>query len=278
MLEEIVSRLPSGAISLPPPTLAERHENNELMRAVRAYTYPVTFDARTIRIGTAVLLRHGDRLFAFTAAHNIAEDTAIHLRLSPGTERTLFRILDTFIHPRYDPKPDASKYDLAILELENMPAVQAGDVAQLYTGKFRCAVEDQPVPTGGTEFVWVVGFPTERARFNNGTVSVHQTAFGTQILDADPNELGLYYPTTGYQMPHDGTTCESRDLATTPHGYSGGGVWGVRVPDEGMFHPHRHIRLVGLQTYWEGERSRMIRCVPAQVMIDALRQFRPELS
>jgi hypothetical protein len=276
-LENAVSRLPAGAIHLPPPTLAERHENNELMRVVRSYTYPVTFDARTIRIGTAVLLRHEDRLFAFTAAHNIADDTAIHLRLSPGTERTQFRILDTYVHPQYDHHATTSRHDLAILELENVPTVPAGDVGQLYTGEFQRAVEGEPVPTGGVAFVWVVGFPTELVRLNNGTVSVCQTAFGTQILDAEPDEISLYYPTTAYQMPHDGTTCETGALASTPHGYSGGGVWGVRVPDEGMFHPHRHVRLVGLQTHWSGERSRMIRCVPARVMIDALRAFRPGL-
>ena len=67
-------------------------------RAVHSYTYPVTFDNRRLRLGTAVLLRRGERLFAFTAAHNIAADTSIHLRLSLSAERTQFHIMDTYVH------------------------------------------------------------------------------------------------------------------------------------------------------------------------------------
>lgn len=269
--EDAVSRLPAGAVPLPPPTLAERHETNELMRVVRSYTHLVVSDIRAQRLGTAVLLRHGDRLFAFTAAHNIADDTAIHVRLGLGAERTLFRVLDTFIHPRYNPEPRTSTFDLAILELENIPAVEAGDVAQLYTGEIRRRPEGQPESADNTTFVWVVGFPSDLAQVRDGIVSVYQTAFGTQMLDATPDVLSLYYPMIAYQMPQDGMTCEIGELASTPRGYSGGGVWAMRVPDGGMFYPHRHIRLVGLQTHW-CERSRMIRCVPSAVMAEAFRQ------
>ncbi len=267
-----IDRLPAGAGLLPPPTLAERHEINELMRAVRSYTYPVLFNTQNPHLGTAVLLRHGERLFAFTAAHNIAADTAIHVRLSPNAERTQFSILTTYVHPQYDPEPDTSKFDLAILELEPNASVAAGDVAQLYTGGFGKLPEGAPKPSGSA-FVWVVGYPAELARPGESRTTLYQTTFATQILDYAPDELSLHYPATAYQMPHDGVTCEVGSTTTTPSGYSGGGVWAANVPTDDLFVPHRHIKLVGIQTHWSPS-SRLVRCVPSKVIVEALKDFK----
>ncbi len=270
-----IDRLPAGAVLLPPPTLAERHEINELMRAVRSYTYPVLFDTHDPHLGTAVLLRHGERLFAFTAAHNVAADTSIHVRLRPDAERTRFDILDTFRHPQYDPDLDTSKSDLAVLELEPNASVAAGEVAQLYTGTFGKLTEGVPKPSG-SGFVWVVGYPAELARPGEKQTTLYQTAFATQILDYAPDELSLHYPETAYQMPHDGVTCEIGNTTSTPKGYSGGGVWAAHIPADGLFVPQRHIKLIGLQTHWSPS-TRLVRCVPSKVMADALKEFKPDL-
>jgi hypothetical protein len=268
-------KLPAGAELLPAPTLDERHEINELMRAVRAYTHPVVFNTRNPHLGTAVFLRHGERLFAFTAAHNIKDDTTIHFRLSSANERAVFGVLSTYVHPKYDPEPPTSKFDLAILELEPNPAVTAGDVAQLYTGEFGKLPEGEHKIVGNA-FVWVVGYPAELAKPSEGNILLNQTSFCTQILEHSPDEFSLHYPATGYQMPQGSTSCNLRKTTETPKGYSGGGVWVTMNPPGVLFNPHRHIKLVGIETHW-AERSRLARCVPGKVIAEALKDFRPNL-
>jgi hypothetical protein len=269
--------LPAGAQLMPRPTLPERHEINELLWFPRAYTHPVTLHNDNPHVGTAVFLRHGERLFAFTAAHNIREDTTIHFRLLAASERRLFDVLATYIHPDYHPDPftETSPFDLAILELEPNAAVSAGDVRQLYTGEFGSLPAGQPRPVSEA-FVWVVGFPCELARPEGQQITLYQTAFATQILELSDELLALHYPTSAYQMPHNGTTCEEGNMTLTPRGYSGGGVWVVRNPPGVMFDPIRHVKMVGVQTHWSST-SRRIWCVPSKVVVEAFRQFRPDL-
>ena len=150
----------SAGIPLPPPSPAERHEINELIRTVRSYTHLVVINTPNPQVGTAVLLRSGDRLFAFTAAHNVRRETAIRFRLTRDTGRTVFDVLDTYVHPGYDPALGVSRFDLAILELEPNPAVRAGDVGQLYTGRFGRPADGEARPRLDS-FVWVVGYPTD---------------------------------------------------------------------------------------------------------------------
>ena len=271
------NNLPAGAQLMPMPTLPERHEINELMRAPRAYTHAVTLHNDNPHIGTAVFLRHGERLFAFTAAHNIREDTALHFRLLAASVRRQFDVLDTYIHPDYHPDPfsETSPFDLAILELEPNAVVSAGDVQQLYAGEFGPLPAGEPRPT--TEaFVWVVGYPCELAQPEGQQITLRQTAFATQILESSPELLALYYPTHGYQMPHDGTSCQEESMTPTPRGYSGGGVWVVRNPPGVLFDTIRHVRMVGVQTHWSPD-TRRIWCVPGKVVVEAFRLFRPDL-
>ncbi len=269
------NHLPAGAELLPPPTLAERYEINELMRAVRAYTHPVVFNTQNPHLGTAVLLRSGERLFAFTAAHNIKDDTTIHFRLSSDSKRTKFDVLSTYVHPKYDPELPVSKFDLAILELEPNPAVMAGDVGQLYTGGFGKLPEGERKVVSNA-FVWVVGYPAELAKPSEGLTVLYQTAFCTQIHDHASDELSLHYPVTAYQMPQDGMSCELGEMTRSPKGYSGGGIWVTTNPPGELFKPHGHIKLVGIQTYWSPS-SRLARCVPSKVMAEAFKDFQPDL-
>lgn len=261
---------------MPAPTLAERHQINELMRAVRSYTHPVIFNKNGC-LGTAVCLRSGERLFAFTAAHNVKDDTTIHVRLNSACEQTWFKVLSDYIHPKYSPDPfsGTSKFDLAILELEPTPAVTAGDIEQLYTGEFAKQPQaDRKVVS--TAYYWVVGYPSELVNPSEKPLTLKQTAFATQILEYSADEFSLHYPTTGYQMPHDGTTCEVGETTKTPSGYSGGGVWATLDPPEVLFNPQRHIKLVGIETHWS-ERQRLARCVPGKVIAEALKEFKPDL-
>lgn len=267
-------RLPPGAELLPPPTPDERHLINELMRAPRAYTHPVTFNAKNPHLGTAVFLRHGERLFAFTAAHNIHADTTIIFRLGSDSGRTRFDVLHTYIHPKYDSKADVSKFDLAILELEPNPAVAAGDIVQLYAGGFGRLPEGEPRLVSNA-FVWVVGYPAELAEVGKDHTVLKQTAFATQILEHDSDEFSVSYPESVYRMPHDGVSCELGDMTKTPKGYSGG-VWVVGNPPGQMFNPLRHIKLIGIQSHWSPT-PRLARCVPGKVIADSLKSFRPDV-
>ena len=271
--------IPDGAVLLPPPTLAERYEIKELMRVVRAYTHPVIFNEKDDpHFGTAVFLRHGKRLFAFTAAHNLKEDITIIVRLSPDAKRTKFDILSRYKHPKYAPDPfsGTSKFDLAILELENDPSVTAGDVCQISTGDLG-KLPDGDHKVTSNAFVWLMGYPVELIKPGKNQFTLYQTSFGTQILDFSPEELSVVYPETGYQMPHDGTTCEVGKMTKTPVGYSGGGVWVVVYKEGELFNPHKHIKLVGIETHWSGEKTRLARCVRSNVITESLKEFKPEL-
>ena len=266
--------IPEGAELLPPPSLAERHEINELMRTVRAYTHPVIFNTQNPHLGTAVLLRHGERLFAITAAHNIRDDTSIPFRLGSDSTRAVFYVLSTYIHPKYDPKPTTSKFDLAILELEPNPAATAGEIGQLFTGGFGKLPEGEQKIVSNA-FVWVVGYPAELATSSEGRTVLYQTAFCTQILHHSAEELSLPYPSTVYRMPHDRVSCEIGETTSSPKGYSGGGVWVATNPPGELFSPHRHVKLVGIQTHWSRS-SRLARCVPSKVIVEAFRDFIPD--
>jgi hypothetical protein len=208
----------------------------------------------------------------------VADDTAIHVRFVSPSGKPVFKILDTYIHPQYKPVPfsGTSTFDLAILELEQTPAVTAGDIAQLYTGGFAKLPEGNH-STVSVAFVWVVGYPAELAKPGKHETVLYQTTFGTQILEHSPEQFSINYPPTAYQMPHDGTTCEEGQMPKAPSGYSGAGIWGINIPTGELFNPHRHLKLVGIQTHWN-EKSRLARCGPSKVIVEALQDFKPELG
>ena len=260
---------------LPAPSLTERHEINKLISWPRAYTHPVLFDANR-QVGSAVLLRHGSRLFAFTAAHVIEGDPKIHFHSGAESDRTtILETLSTYIHPKYDPEPPVSKFDIGILELKPTSPGMFGNIGQLYTGEFG-KPKKKKSKVKSTEFVWVVGFPSEYVDINAGGVVLKQTAFCTQILEHSSEEISLRYPDAVYRMPHASTSCEIGETARTPEGYSGGGVWAMIDPPRELFNPHRHIKLVGIQTHWSPT-SRLVRCVPSKILAEAFKDFKPEL-
>ena len=193
-------------------------------------------------------------LFGFTAAHNIKDkfniedELAIHVRLNASPDRTQFNILSTHIHPKYDPDPPTSKFDLAILELEPIPTATAGDVGQLYTGEFG-RIPDGDYKVTSHAFVWVVGYPSELVKPRGDHHVLYQTSFATQILDYSDEQISLNFPDTGYQMPHDGTTCEIEKMPSTPKGYSGGGLWVINYKAGELFNPRYHIKLIGIETH-----------------------------
>lgn len=124
--------------------------------------------------------------------------------------------------------------------------------------------------------VRVVGFPCELAQSSGQQITLRQTTFATQILELSDELLTLHYPTSAYQMPHNETTCEEGNMTPTPGGYSGGGVWVMRNPPDVLFDPLRHVKMVGVQTHWSPD-TRQVWCVPSKVVVDAFRQFRPDL-
>jgi hypothetical protein len=60
-------------------------------------------------------------------------------------------------------------------------------------------------------------------------------------------------------------------------GYSGGGVWVVTYKPGELFNPHRHIKLVGIETLWS-EKARRAKCVRSNVIAESLKEFKPDLE
>ena len=256
---------------LPPPTLPERHEINELMRVARSYTHPIIFNHEKPVFGAVVLLRHRERLFGITTARNIQKDLMIQFRLSPGSRRNQFNILRTHIHPKFEQNVKSSKFDLAVLEMEPNSSITAGDVGQLYTGGFGKLPEGKHKLVSNA-FVWVVGYPSELAEQKGGSTVIYQTSFCTQILKHSPDEISLNYPETGYQIPHDGKSCEIGQMSPTSEGYIGGGAWVINYKPGELFIPHRNIKLVGIHTHWTPY-PRLAHCIPSKVILETLKDI-----
>lgn len=108
---------------LPPPSLEKRWERIELAKIIRSYASLVIirWSKNKKDIGTAVLMRAGNHLFAVTAEHCVDKDMRLSFPLGEG-QKPRAQILKMFKR-----KP----LDIAILELEDRPDVLACDIEQV---------------------------------------------------------------------------------------------------------------------------------------------------
>jgi hypothetical protein len=256
---------------LPPPSLARRREITEQMKAARSYTHLLLprwpKEDEDKEIGTAVILRAGDRLFALTANHCVRREMALYFPVGEGRS-PCGQILAT--HTR-------EPLDIAVLELENRPDILACHVEQVCIDVPKPATKDSD-PEKEPLF-WVVGHPARHqvVQATDDHLRVAQIAFGTNLVGAKPDVLALYYHDEGYGVTQD-LACALSQLPQTPHGFSGGGVWGVDDPGEGvLFNPLKHVRLYGIQHSWLPE-SRLLKCVPARVIVEILLANYPHLE
>lgn len=254
---------------VPPPSLDLRLEVTEVLRAIRSYTYVVKHNWSTDAskpIGSVVMIRAWDKLFALTAKHCVSDDMAIVFRTTDG-ERQARRIVKT---------STLGNYDCAVLELEPRSDISAASIEQI------CLDQLMPPKPGenpeSQSMVWVAGYPSRLARFRGSTCTVTEAAFGTNVVSASPDLLSLYYHKSGFGIDSETLECGMSDLPATPHGFSGGGVWGLLRPTEGVFYnPLRYIRLFGIQYEW-GDISRILKCVPSRVIFAILHKHYREFG
>jgi hypothetical protein len=258
-------------IPIPPPSHEALTETSELMRAAGSYVNLVLHHWKTDPtkpIGTAVMMRAGERLFAITADHCVADDTAI-IFPRKDRRRDVGRILNRFTRP---------DIDLAVLELEAYAPATACDIGQL-------SVEPPPVIKSDQEFSrhnlqMVVGFPALRARLKGDTLNSTVIAFVTNTVRASETEFELYYhqPADTHGVDPKHLTLGDGNLPEHPEGFSGAGVWSFVPPKAGeIFNPLRHIRLLGIQRAWL-PKSRLLKCIPTRAIVDLLRESVPEVN
>jgi hypothetical protein len=190
---------------LPPPSFEKRRERVEFAKIIRSYTHLMLVRWSKKLIGTAVMMRAGNRLFAITVEHNVNEETKLLFPLGDSDKPTS-QILKTHKHP---------SLDIAILELENRPDILACDIAQLAVNLPSLpAKNDDPA---SVPLVWVAGYPAELAKPTDTGLSAPLEAFGTNIIEVSPETFAVYYPTDAYGVYVDSTFAIS-PLANEPHG------------------------------------------------------------
>jgi hypothetical protein len=123
-------------------------------------------------MGSAVLMRAGDHLFALTAEHCTSDEMQLAFPLGDG-QKPGSRILTAHKSP---------PLDIAVLELEDRPDVLACHIEQL------CI--DLPIPAGKdtdpatVPIFWVVGYPYLMSQFTGNILSAPKEVFGTNIVIA----------------------------------------------------------------------------------------------
>ena len=214
------------------------------------------------QVGSGVLVNINQRHFIATAAHCIKhEPVVVHNefftekhkgtgKIRIGTDKPI-RILNRGWHP---------KLDIGFLEISASPSLEI--------------TEDQlgsKVILGGC--VHVIGYPVcmieefpAQKRLNLNKVPI-----GTNILEIADTFLKLDYPREGKHA--EGGEWVSGPFPTTPHGFSGGGCFGVnrtiRTSLQGL--EIIEYKLLGIQYEWhEGER--WIKAVPIKHWLDLVKQ------
>jgi hypothetical protein len=258
--------MPMQKKSLPPPSEQTRREVTESIKVIRSYVHLVLpqWNAKK-EVGTAVMLRAGNHLFALTAEHCTGEGMTIRFRSDEG-QTTHARILKV-----HTSKP----LDIAVVELEDRRDVQACDIQQLSLELPSPATEDSDPST--EPLFWVVGYPTDRVQVSDEAVSVDEVAFGTNLVEVEADEFRLYYHEKSYGIGAD-TRWALAELPKTPHGFSGAGVWRFDHSEErSLFNPLQHVRLYGIQYAWL-DITRRLRCVPSRTAAKILATNYPDLK
>ena len=256
-------------IPVEPPSLRQREEDILLMKTVATYSHLTIIHKDNLPVGTVVMLRSQNRLFALTAAHCIHDMMAIHARIQQGVYSILKSINGE----------ELLSLDIAILELENNPAVTACDIRQLCTEPL---LPFDPKRESSTNMrrVWIVGFPVAMGKIspNKQHYFAQPCAIGTNVILADDRKLTLYYHSDTFRMDPGEVLFSTGKNPETPEGFSGGGVWSLEEPkpDE-LFNPIRHLKLHAIQYAWD-PLSRKVFCVPSAVVKRLLLDHYPELK
>jgi Trypsin-like peptidase domain len=204
-------------------------------------------------IGSGVLVGWEGRHLIATAAHCIRRNPRVmrecdfYLRTDGrmGTSPPV-RILAKWLHPQLD---------IGFLEVDEALNAEMGE-DQLFCEK----VQSGPLH--------IIGHPTCRIETNEQLkekTSV-KSVFSTEIIEQGDDSVKLHYPVIGYRV--EGEQWVSRPFIETPHGFSGGGCFGITSQSAEL----RTIgyKLVGIQSSWHrGER--WVEVVPIRHWVESVK-------
>ena len=218
-----------------------------------------------LEIGSAVLIRIGDRLFAATAKHCIGDAPYFVFgdKFSLPAKPTKF--LKCVSHASMDIgfvelPADITPHGCSIENLDTSPPVLPTDPRS-------------PQPP----FYYVVGYPWEERTQVGDTMAMWVSSFGTLPIKVQNDLYQFTYPLKYVQF-ENGTPVE-HDMPAHPKGFSGGGVWRFVPQEPGkLYVPSNHIKLHGIVYSWGGSYSRQVNAVTISCWLQFLYGYYPDLQ
>lgn len=214
-------------------------------------------DDGTERVGTGVMVGMGRHHLIATAAHCIRRNPRVmreanffinkHNKLDTSPQ---VKILGRWLHPTLD---------VGFLEVGEALGPEMNE-GQLYCAPLKVGIE------GG--LLHIIGYPDCRQEFNERLreVTLVKSVFGTIVTDQTETSLKLDYPKTGFKF-EDGQWAEE-PFIKTPHGFSGGGCFGVSCPASDV--PVVAYKLIGIQCAWHPS-ERWVEVVPIRHWLDGVK-------
>jgi hypothetical protein len=254
-------------IHLPPPSPEEDKELRPQLTIVCTYTVPIVADCLTsvsLQIGTAVLIRIANRLFAATAKHCIGEAPLLVFDQDFALPTVPTPFLRSLTHPTLD---------IGLLEVTTDTTPYGCSVDNLDTSS-PVLPEDPRSPK--PPFHWIVGYPWAEAKHTGGLLSIKAVSVGTHPVRVEDARYQFTYPLRFCRLVGDSP--EIGDQPETPHGFSGGGVWRFAPSEVGkLFVPGENIRLCGIQYEWRRP-ERRAHIVPISCWIKFVYDHYPDLQ
>lgn len=191
-------------------------------------------------MGSGVLIEVAERLFVATAYHCIKDEPVIVVggmafregHLPPAQVRILNK----------SGEPDL---DIGFLELEQGKRIVTGGE---HTACHLSQCLLYPTPIG--QIVFVTGWPEHDRVMRPGIMDSTLCVYGADVEAMDDDNL--YFEFSKQTLQYDPATRrdEVRERKS-PHGYSGGGCWGiVKCPEGELYAAAKTCRLLGIQAGW----------------------------
>ena len=209
--------------------------------------------ANEVRCASGVLVNVMGRHFVATAEHCVRPNTVVMKSVRPvgrggHYDVQRLRILGRGVNV---------ERDIAYLEIEDpkRPEIQLNQLCS-----------DRIV--GG--MVEIVGFPRVLAEFDSTgrNLSVAPAVFSTTLRGETDRCMMFEFPVTGFNFNPDTGEWEDSPFPDTPHGFSGGGCFGVERSTDPPYVVK--YKLLGIQYEWD-EAERYIRVMPIRHWCDLIR-------
>jgi hypothetical protein len=209
-------------------------------------------DTGSESIGTGVMVRLGGHHLVATAAHcikrnprvmhddNFYMDNNHRLATTPPV-----RIIQSWSQP---------SFDIGFLEVEEALGPEM-DEAQLCSG----LIQEGPLH--------IVGHPICRIEVNERTkeLTLVRSVFSTIVIEQTDSYLKLDYPKYGFRV--EGNQWVKEPFIPTPHGFSGGGCFGVSA-NHGDLQVIGY-KLLGIQASWHPT-ERWVEVVPIRHLLEGI--------